>query len=249
MTPEIALLFRFLGKLHEVTAYRTEWKIYAEDIDEKLCGCYPAGFPDVLVPGDHVWMRFQSDSSEQAWGVRFTLSGDGDGVSNSAVPFPCARSLLLATVSAVKERPEALSVRLLAASVLLAVAAAQPQSSEAALVCEALVTLLPEPAAWSTEAWGSLLELFSVSERFGQRAQLASLAQLISSQLGHQTLPLLDAVSADAAAAAPKRMALDKVRPIGAGILLNGQASNGVDLRSSRQPEQSRYTYRGNTRL
>ena len=33
MTPEIALLFRFLGKLHEVTAYRTEWKIYAADID------------------------------------------------------------------------------------------------------------------------------------------------------------------------------------------------------------------------
>ncbi|CAE7615969.1 unnamed protein product, partial [Symbiodinium microadriaticum] len=33
MTPEIALLFKFLGTLQEVTAYRTEWKIYADDMD------------------------------------------------------------------------------------------------------------------------------------------------------------------------------------------------------------------------
>ena len=33
MTPEIRLLLRFLERLHHATAYRTEWKVYAEDID------------------------------------------------------------------------------------------------------------------------------------------------------------------------------------------------------------------------
>ncbi|CAE7361877.1 ASB8 [Symbiodinium sp. CCMP2592] len=33
MTPEISLLFKFLDSVRHATAYRTEWKIYADDID------------------------------------------------------------------------------------------------------------------------------------------------------------------------------------------------------------------------
>ena len=56
----------------------TDWRRMKENswdmVKDSDLGAFRGPIPGphhvLKVPGDHVWMRFQSDSSEQAWGVR-----------------------------------------------------------------------------------------------------------------------------------------------------------------------------------
>ncbi|CAE8609174.1 unnamed protein product, partial [Polarella glacialis] len=194
--------------------------------EEKLSGCYPGVFSDITVPGDKVWMRFQSDGSEQYWGLRFTLTGEGRCASASAVPFPAALRLLLATVAALPDT-EQHCARILGASLLLGVSAAQPLSDEATKAVEGLCELLPEPCQWSWQSWRAALNLMGVAERAGRRQLLALLATLLSAQMGPQNALAAPGEHEPSATGVsmPPLLVLDKVRPVCAGVLLNGQAT------------------------
>lgn len=187
--------------------------------EDKLSGQYPSGFPDLHVNSDRAWVRFHSDGSEQFWGFRFTLTGEGGGASTAAVPFPAALQLLVATTKALPQEDQ-LGARLMSASVLLSVAAAQPLSDEATQAAEALCELLPEPCQWSDCSWRAALSLMSVAERNGRRQLLASLVTLLSTQMGPRAL---------AGSGAPPALLLDRVVPVGSGLLLNGRMTLVAD--------------------
>jgi hypothetical protein len=182
--------------------------------EEKLCGQYPTGFPDLFLPGDNVWLKFQSDGSQEFWGFRFTLSAEGGcGGGAAAVPFPAALKLLVAIANALAD-DERHSVQLMGSSVLLSVAATQPLSDEATRAAEALCELLPEPCQWSDLSWCAALSLMSVAERNGRRQLLASLVTLLSTQMG-----VRPTLSSDV----PIPLSIDHVTPRGAGVLLHGR--------------------------
>jgi len=181
--------------------------------EEKLGGQYPSGFPDLQLPGDQVWLKFQSDGSQEYWGFKCTISAEGGCACALAVPFPAALKLLLAIAGSVDEEYRH-GVRLMGSSVLLSVAATQPLSDEATRAAEAMCELLTEPCQWSDLSWCAVLSLVSIAERNGRRQLLASLVTLLSGQMGQPR-----AMARDVEVSSP--LLLDHMSPSGAGVLLH----------------------------